>query len=100
LLRLSVRPYLSLRVVPASAGAHAGIAGAFEIMEFAQFRPIGYLDSQTASILLEEPPEIAAYRRSLSALAETALDEGQSRELIAAVAVEQYADPEDDDAPP
>lgn len=100
LLRLSVRPYLSLRIVPASVGVHAGIAGAFKLMEFAEFRPIVYLDSQTASIFLEEPAEIAAYRRSLSALAESALDEGQSRELIAAVAVEQYADPEDNDARP
>lgn len=97
LLRLSVRPYLTLRVVPASAGVHAGIAGAFQLMAFAEFRPIVYLDSQTASIFLEEPEEIAAYRRSLSALADDALDEGQSRELIAAVAVEQYADPEGND---
>lgn len=100
LLRLSVRPYLSLRVVPAEAGVHAGIAGAFQLMEFAEFRPIVYLDSETASIFLEEPVEIAAYRRSLSALAETALDEGQSRELIANIVLEKYATPEDDDARP
>ena len=37
------------------------------------------------------------YARAL--LAEVALDEGQSKELIAKIAVEQYADPEGDDEP-
>ena len=40
--------------------------------------------------------EIAAYRRILGALGETALGEGQSRELIATVATELYAEREDD----
>ena len=31
LLRMSVRPYLTLRVVPASFGAHAATAGAFKL---------------------------------------------------------------------
>ncbi|MGH3435809.1 MAG: helix-turn-helix domain-containing protein [Sciscionella sp.] len=97
LLRMSVRPYLTLRVAPTSLGAHAGIAGQFKLMEFAEFKPVVYIDSETSSLFLEEPEEIAAYRRILAGLADSALDEGQSRELIARLATELYAEGEGDD---
>jgi transcriptional regulator with XRE-family HTH domain len=97
LLRMARRPYLTLRVVPAARGGHAGIAGAFMLMEFAEFKPVAYLDSETACLFLERPEEISAYRRILTVLADTALGEGQSRELIAALATELYPDGEDHD---
>jgi transcriptional regulator with XRE-family HTH domain len=97
LLRMSRRSYLMLRVVPAALGGHAGIAGPFKLMEFAEFKPVVYLDSETACLFLEKPEEIAAYRRILAALAETALGEGKSRELIAALATELCADREEHD---
>jgi Domain of unknown function (DUF5753) len=43
---------------------------------------VTYLDSETASLFLERPEKIAAYRRILAALAETALGEGESQQLI------------------
>ena len=97
LLRMSVRSYLTLRVVPASLGAHAATAGPFIFMEFAEFRSVTYLESETSSLFLEKPAETQAYRRILGALADTALGEGESRELIATVATELYADREDHD---
>jgi transcriptional regulator with XRE-family HTH domain len=97
LLRISVRPHVTLRVVPADVGGHAGIAGPFQLMEFTEFKPVVYLDSETSSLFLEEPPEIAAYRRVLNGLADKALDAGQSRELIAALATELYPSGEDRD---
>ena len=97
LLRMSVRSYLTLRVVPASLGAHAATAGPFIFMEFAEFRPVVYLESATSSLFLEKPAETQAYRRILGALTGTALGEGESRELIATVATELYADREDHD---
>ncbi|HKR52454.1 MAG TPA: helix-turn-helix transcriptional regulator [Pseudonocardiaceae bacterium] len=97
LLRMSVRSFITLRVVPVSLGAHAAMAGSFKLMEFAEFRPVTYLESTTSSLFLERPEETAAYRSILGALAETALGEQESRELIATVATELYADREDDD---
>jgi hypothetical protein len=78
LLQMSMRSSVSLRVVPASLGAHAAMAGAFRLMEFAEFQPVAYLESTTSSLFLELPEEIAAYRDILAALAATALDEEQS----------------------
>ncbi|MGQ0839622.1 helix-turn-helix domain-containing protein [Actinokineospora sp.] len=97
LLRMSVRRNVTLRVVPASFGAHAAMAGTFRLMEFPTFKPIVYLDSETSSLFLERPEEIAAYQGILAALADTALNEGQSTELIATLATELYADREDND---
>ncbi len=97
LLRMSVRPYLTVRVVPASLGAHAATAGAFKLMEFAEFKPVVYQESETFTLFLEKREEIAAYRCVLAALADAALGEGESRELIATVATELSADREDHD---
>ncbi len=95
--RMSARSYLTLRVVPFALGAHAATAGAFTLMEFPGFKPVAYLESETSSLFLEKPEEIQAYRRILVALADTALSEGQSRDLIAALATGLYADGEDHD---
>ncbi len=65
------------------------------LMEFAEFKPVAYLDNETACLFLERPEEIAAYRRILDPLAETALGEGESRQLIAALATGLSADRED-----
>jgi transcriptional regulator with XRE-family HTH domain len=97
LLRMAVRPYLTLRVVPAIRGAHAAINGSFILMEFAEFKPVVYLENENSSLFLETPIEIDAYQRILGALAETALGEGESRKLIATLATELYADREDYD---
>jgi hypothetical protein len=100
LLRKATRPYLTLRVVPAALGGHAAAAGAFRLMEFAEFRPVVYLESETASVFLEKPEQIAAYRRILGLLAGAALGEGESAELIATLATELYGDREDHDDRP
>ncbi|MGH3753871.1 MAG: helix-turn-helix domain-containing protein [Pseudonocardiaceae bacterium] len=68
LLRMAVRPYLTLRVVPASLGAYAAMTGAFRLMEFAEFRPIVYLESTTSCLFLEKPTECR--RRASAASAE------------------------------
>ncbi|HEV7980065.1 helix-turn-helix transcriptional regulator [Amycolatopsis sp.] len=91
LLEMAVRFNVTIRVIPAVIGAHAAIAGQFKMMEFPEFNPVVYLDSETASLFLEEPGEIAAYRRVSETLATTALDEGESKDAIAALAVELYS---------
>jgi transcriptional regulator with XRE-family HTH domain len=97
LLRMSKRPFVTLRVVPAALGAHAGMAGAFTLLEFADFRPVVYLENENSSLFLEQPVEIESYQHILESLAETALNEEESRKLIATLATELYVDREDHD---
>lgn len=97
LVRMSTRSCLTLRVVPLALGAHAGMNGTFTLIDFAEFRPVVYLESATSSLFLEKPEEIEAHRRILAELAATALGEEDTRELIAKVATELYSDREDFD---
>ncbi|MGH3830151.1 MAG: DUF5753 domain-containing protein [Pseudonocardiaceae bacterium] len=94
---MSLRPYLTLRVVPAALGGHAATAGSFTLMEFPEFKPLVYLESETSSLFLERPEEITAYRSILGGLAKTALGEEESRQLIATLATELSAEREDHD---
>ncbi len=98
LLRMSVRSSVTVRVIPVSLGAHAATAGPFKLMEFAEFKPVVYLEDATFCLFLEKPEEIQAYQHILDALAKTALGEEDSRELIAILATEYSADREDQDA--
>jgi hypothetical protein len=95
LLRMSVRPPVTIRVIPAAFGGHAAVNGSFRLMEFPEFHPVVYLESETTALFLEKREQVTAYRRILGALAEVALDEGHSRDLIATVAQELSADLED-----
>jgi hypothetical protein len=84
-------------LIPAAVGGHAGMAGAFRLMEFAEFTPVVYLEGETSGVFLENDEPIKAYQRVLEGLATMALSEGQSRDLISDLAVELYPDGEDHD---
>jgi transcriptional regulator with XRE-family HTH domain len=90
LLRRSVRPHLSIRVVPRTAGAHAGMAGPFSLLNVRDFKRIVFLDGETASHFIESSVEVNAYRTVLGELSARSLDETRSRELIAKLATKLY----------
>jgi Domain of unknown function (DUF5753) len=90
LLRCSVRPHLTVRIVPRAAGAHAAMAGPFTVLDVRDFKRIGYLDGETASQFLETPEEVDAYLAILRALDGVALDESRTRERIATLATKLY----------
>jgi predicted XRE-type DNA-binding protein len=93
LLRMSVRSYITIRVIPAAFGAHAAMSGACRLMESAEFKPVVYIEEETSGNFMEDPDAVAAYRKIFTSLASCALDEGQSKDRIASLAVDLYADP-------
>jgi hypothetical protein len=97
LLQMGVRSYITIRVIPTAFGAHAGVAGACRLMESAEFKPVAYIEELTAGHFLEEQADIAAYRKIFTSLANHALSERESRDLIADLAINLYADREDPD---
>lgn len=90
LLRMSVRSYIRIRVVPGRFGAHAGTSGSFILLESREFKPVVYLEGETSGVFLEKPEEITAYRSVLRELATAALSEEQSKEVIADLAIDLY----------
>src|SRR5215831_15465949 len=59
------RHHVEVRVLPFSVGAHAAMAGAFRILDFEdpEDPDIVYLESHVGALYLEEPAEVAEYRR-------------------------------------
>jgi transcriptional regulator with XRE-family HTH domain len=92
LLRISVLPAVSLRVVPVVAGAHAGFSGGFSLLEFGEYRPAVYREDATSGAFLEGSAEVTAHRRMRDRLLGAALDEEATRTLLTSVAVELYAE--------
>lgn len=93
LLFLGNRPQCEIRVVPTNIGGHAGLGGPFMLMRYTDAKPVVYVENETTSLFLEDRAHIDVHQAILARLAEVALDEGQSRELIASLANE-YDRPE------
>jgi transcriptional regulator with XRE-family HTH domain len=88
LLRMSVRSNVEIRVIPQSIGLHAGSAGAFKLMEFAEIQPVIHVELETSSLFAERPETTRAYRAVVAELARIGLDREQSREWISHLASE------------
>lgn len=82
LLRLSVREYINLHVVPRSIGAHAGVAGDFRVMRFPKYPPLVFLDTLNCGLFFDDKETVALYEDRVKRLAASALDRGQSRAVI------------------
>ncbi|MGW3959219.1 helix-turn-helix domain-containing protein [Amycolatopsis sp. NPDC005003] len=82
ILRIAAQPNATVRILPASLGGHPASAGHFQMMESDSYQPVICIESEVASLYLEERREIAAYRRVLRGLESSALSEADSREFI------------------
>ena len=96
LLRMAVRSYVNIRIIPAAVGAHAGLAGSCTLMEFAEFEPVVFLDEEVGGHFREEPDEIGAYQKVFAALSVVSLDQSRSKDVIAALAEEHYDERKDE----
>lgn len=88
LSRVSTRPYVVIRVIPMSVGAHAGHSGPFAVMRFHKNEPVVFVESENTSLFIETPLLIKTYDAVVESLARTALNEEESRRLINDIAGE------------
>lgn len=95
LLRMSVRPRVCLRVVPAERHSFASGHGGFTMLEYSDHRPVVYLEDHATGALIDHRPDVAIYRSVAKALDAAALDESQSRDLISHIAVDLYGGDKD-----
>ena len=79
------QPWLVWNVLRTEAGAHAGMDGPFTIFGYpaAAERDVVALDSAADALYLEEPGDVARYRRVFELLLPAALSPEESAELIA-----------------
>lgn len=90
LIRMSVRPSLSLRLVPAGEGVYAGLFGPFTLLESPEYLPVLYREDHGGARLFDDAQVVDLYRLLAQRLRAVALDELESRRVLGTVAVEMY----------
>jgi hypothetical protein len=90
LVTMSDRPQVTVQVVPYSAGAHPGTAGAFVIAGFDEAPSIVYLDTAATGQIVESPALVDEVTLVWEALRSEALPRAASRDLIAKIAEELW----------
>jgi len=89
LAEMSERPLIKVHVIPAEAGAHIGLLGAFAIAGFADDAPgIAYFESPDEGETTRDPATVAKIILTFDTLRSEALPRGASRDLIMKVAEE------------
>jgi predicted XRE-type DNA-binding protein len=82
ILTMSMRPYITVRVVPIAIGAHAGGATSFVKLEYDKFPPTIWLEALRTGLFLDDKDSLSAYDDLLNLLDKQALHIDASRELI------------------
>ena len=90
LLEVSDRSTITIQVVPAEAGAHVGLLGAFSLAAFANAPGIVYLDTPDQGQIMERPTVLTKISEIFDQVRAEALPRGVSRDLIRKVAEEQW----------
>ncbi|MEV3874482.1 helix-turn-helix transcriptional regulator [Streptomyces sp. NPDC049906] len=85
LAEIAAEPYVTLQVIPFSAGAHAGMPGSFVLMDFPDpgDPALVYIDSMAGDLFLEADEDIRRYDHIFDHLRALALSPDESASLIA-----------------
>ncbi|WP_329791928.1 DUF5753 domain-containing protein [Lentzea sp. DG1S-22] len=94
LLRMSVRPSVSVRIFPERAGAHAGMFGPFLYLDFTKFEPLVCLMAETSTLFVEETTGVKAYRQVIGALDRAALGVDDSHNFLLRLGGDLSAEPD------
>jgi transcriptional regulator with XRE-family HTH domain len=82
LTAMAGRPNITIGIIPASAGAHVGLLGAFAVAEGAEKQRVGYLETVTNGVVAEDDDTVAELLLTFDTLRAEALPRGASRDLI------------------
>jgi transcriptional regulator with XRE-family HTH domain len=82
LLQWFDQPNVEIRILP-NAGAHAGLSGAFDVLELSGRGAVVFLENLTSSLFVEDPNDVDLYWRAVRSLSSRVLDEQRSYEMIA-----------------
>lgn len=83
---MAERPNVVIQVIPAVTPWHAGMTGAFELLEFDRATPMVHLEHARASAFVANTEDVRAYRQVVKELSEeTAMSPADTERLIARV---------------
>ncbi|MGI8450133.1 MAG: helix-turn-helix domain-containing protein [Streptosporangiaceae bacterium] len=87
----SCRPNITVQIVPAEVGAHAGLLGGFAVASFDDARGTVYMESPDQGQTTDAPSVVRRLSLTFDTLRADALPRGASRDLIGKVAEERWA---------
>ncbi|MCI2416134.1 DUF5753 domain-containing protein [Saccharopolyspora sp. K220] len=73
---------VTVRVLPRSLGAHAGLSGAFVLYEFVKSRPVVYLEARRSGAFIDAPEDVSLFLDAVKLLEMRASDPAVSREIL------------------
>ncbi|NGY65054.1 helix-turn-helix domain-containing protein [Lentzea sp. NEAU-D13] len=82
LMRMAAWRKIRILIVPAAAGAHAGMAGPFTQLTFPKYQPLIWTMTENSSLFVEEEHAVEGYEAVVQALDAISLDEDQSLKWI------------------
>jgi transcriptional regulator with XRE-family HTH domain len=92
LAELARRPRITIQVVPAKTGAHAGLLGAIIIAGFADSPDIVYLETSADGQVIDKPSVVAQVTLRFDTVRAVALPRDESLDLIVKVAEERWTE--------
>ncbi|WP_132489945.1 DUF5753 domain-containing protein [Saccharopolyspora elongata] len=81
-LKSMTQPNIEVRVLPLELGAHMGLDGVFSILEFPHANSHVYVEAPNAGAMVSEPEDVDPFHRAVDRLAQVALDEAESAQVI------------------
>lgn len=88
LMLMADLPYITIMLVP--AGEIFG--GAFRLLEFGTHSPLVYVEGHHIGLFLEEHESVTGYRALIARVQDTALDPGETREVLLELAARAPVD--------
>ncbi|HEV8556932.1 MAG TPA: helix-turn-helix transcriptional regulator [Actinophytocola sp.] len=82
------QPMITIRVVPTALGERGSLGGSFVLFRYTTSGPLLYLENQFVGFFVEDHDHVSRYQEQLTVLTDVALNRGESRELLAALASE------------
>ncbi|MBB5154794.1 helix-turn-helix domain-containing protein [Saccharopolyspora phatthalungensis] len=73
---------VTVRVLPRSLGAHAGLSGAFVLFEFVKARSVVYLEARRSGAFIDAPDDVAMFSDAVNLLDVQASDPTASSEIL------------------
>lgn len=79
---MSLRPNVTIEVVPFTAEAHYGLLGAFAVADVDETARVAYLETVTKGYIVEGPSVVAEVMLTFESLRAETLSRSASRDLI------------------
>jgi len=82
LLQMATRPHVTIRILPADAGAHAGLSGPFTQLSFPTYEPLVWVEGENFSLIIEEKAATNCYETIIGSLDRTCWGVDESKAVI------------------